>query len=80
MCLSFDQSPVSGCEGPERDEGGTDEIVFPDRPPVTGVEGIVGIVAKGEIAAPEGEVRPPAALGEKVITILQMNRVTPACG
>ena len=69
MGLSFDQPPVPGGEGPERDEGGSDEVVLPHRSPVTGVERIVGIIAKGEVAAPQGKVRSRAAFGEKPFLI-----------
>ena len=73
MRFSFDQPPVPGGEGPEREEGGSDEIVFPDRSPVAGVQGVIGIVAEGEVTPLESEVHPCPALGQEIVTILQMD-------
>lgn len=54
-------------DGPEADEGGADEVVFPDGSPVSGVEGVVGVVSEGEVFAEEVGIDVAAAGVEEAL-------------
>tara|TARA_Y100000766_G_scaffold60342_1_gene49614 strand:- start:295 stop:1188 length:894 start_codon:yes stop_codon:yes gene_type:complete len=72
-----DQSPVSRGKRPQGEKSGPDEVIFSYRAPVAGVERVVRIVPKGEIAAAERELSSGVSLCKQGVTGLKVNAVAP---